>query len=84
MSGPVNLTAPRPVTNAEYTKTLGRVLRRPTLIPIPSFGPKLLLGSEMATALIFESQRVLPTVLTEDGYDFEHPEIEAGLRSVLG
>ncbi|CAN5851861.1 TIGR01777 family oxidoreductase [soil metagenome] len=57
--GPVNLTAPAPVTNATFTDALGAVLRRPTFLPIPSFGPKLLLGSELAHELLFASQRVL-------------------------
>ena len=58
--GPVNLTAPTPVTNAEMTKTLGAVLHRPTVLPVPSFGPKLLLGPELAAVLLYEGQRVLP------------------------
>jgi uncharacterized protein len=57
--GPVNATAPEPVTNATYAKVLGRVLRRPTVMRIPTFGPKLILG-EMAEALVFHSHRVLP------------------------
>lgn len=79
-SGPVNLTAPNPVTNAELTRALASVLHRPALVPVPPFGPKLLLGSEMAQNLLFDSQRVLPEVLKADGYDFTHAEIEAGLR----
>ena len=56
--GPVNLTAPAPVTNEVFTKALGRVLHRPTFLPVPSFGPKLLLGSELAESLLYEGQRV--------------------------
>lgn len=84
VSGPVNLTAPTPVTNAEFTKVLGQVLGRPTLFPVPKFGPKVLLGSELAEQLLFTSARVLPSVLTDAGYTFTTPDLEAGLRKVLG
>jgi uncharacterized protein len=84
VSGAVNLTAPDPVTNAEFTRTLGTVLHRPTVLPIPSFGPKLLLGSELADALLFTGQRVVPRVLEQSGYEFQHPTLEAALRSLLG
>jgi NAD dependent epimerase/dehydratase family enzyme len=79
----VNITAPVPVTNAEFTKTLGTVLHRPTVLPVPSFGPKLLLGPELAGVLLFEGQRVLPRVLEASGYQFRHPELEGALRSLL-
>lgn len=84
VSGPVNLTAPKPVTNAEFTDTLGDVLGRPTFLPIPKFGPKLLLGAELADNLLFTGQKVLPTVLQGDGYEFSHPDLESALRHVLG
>ncbi len=84
LTGPVNLTAPQPVTNKQYAKTLGKVLKRPAVIPVPAFGPRLLLGREMADALLFESQRIMPTALTESGYTFRHPDLETGLRAVLG
>ncbi len=83
VAGPVNLTAPNPVTNLEFTKTLGTVLHRPTLIPVPSFAPKLLLGSELADVLLFEGQRVVPRVLEASGYAFHHPDLEGALRSML-
>ena len=83
VSGPVNLTAPEPVTNAEFTRALGRALRRPTILPIPAFGPKLLLGGEMANALLFTGQRVMPTVLERDGFRFEHRTIDDALRALL-
>jgi len=83
VAGPVNLTAPEPVTNAEMTKVLGEVLHRPTVLPVPSFGPKLLLGAELAEALLFTSQRVLPGVLNERGYQFVHPNLEPALRALL-
>jgi uncharacterized protein (TIGR01777 family) len=83
VSGPVNLTAPNPVRSAELTKTLGRVLHRPALVPVPSFGPKLLFGSELADQLLFLSQRIVPDVLTTQGFTFEHPDIETALRAEL-
>jgi uncharacterized protein (TIGR01777 family) len=83
VSGPVDLTAPGPVTNAVFTKALGRVVHRPTVLPIPSFGPKLLLGAELADALLFEGQRVLPEVLLDAGYEFRHHELESALHDIL-
>jgi hypothetical protein len=83
VSGPVNLTAPEPVTGAEFSKTLGHVLKRPAVLPIPSFGPRLLLGGELADALLFSGQRVLPKVLEASSYRFEHPTLESALRAVL-
>ena len=84
VAGPVNLTAPGPVTNAVFTKTLGRVLHRPTFMPVPSFGPKLLLGSELAESLLFDGQRVLPDALLDAGYEFQHPDLESTLEELLG
>jgi uncharacterized protein (TIGR01777 family) len=83
VTGPVNLTAPAPVRNADFTKTLGQVLHRPTMLPVPSFGPKLVLGSELAKALLLDGQRVQPNVLLNDGFDFADSELETALRSVL-
>jgi len=82
IDGPVNYVAPNPVTNAEFTKTLGRVLSRPTLFPIPEFGARLAFG-EMADALLLSSQRVVPTVLNENGFQFTRPTLEDALRSIL-
>jgi uncharacterized protein (TIGR01777 family) len=84
VTGPVNLTAPNPVTNKQFAKTLGKVLKRPAIVPVPAFGPRLLLGTEMANALLFESQNIVPNVLTASGYTFAHPDLETGLRAVLG
>jgi uncharacterized protein (TIGR01777 family) len=81
--GPANLTAPNPVRNSEFTKTLAGVLGRPSFLPIPSFGPKLLLGSELADNLLFAGQRVTPAVLERSAYDFRHPTLEVALRAVL-
>ena len=83
MSGPVNLTAPNPVTNAEVTKALGKVLRRPALLPVPRFALRLLLGEELAEALLFTSNRVLPTKLQESAFEFDHPTIDLALQAVL-
>ena len=82
LRGPVNLTAPQPVTNAELTRTLGRVLRRPTLLPLPGFAAKLVLG-ELAEEGLLASQRVRPTRLLEAGFEFAHPELEGALRHAL-
>ncbi|MGF1599068.1 MAG: TIGR01777 family oxidoreductase [Acidimicrobiales bacterium] len=83
VAGPVNLTAPEPVTNAAFTEALGDVLGRPTFVPVPSFGPKVLLGAEMAQSLLFDSQRILPDVLTLSGYRFAQPDISSGLRAAV-
>ncbi|MEY3679957.1 MAG: TIGR01777 family oxidoreductase [Ilumatobacteraceae bacterium] len=83
VKGPVNLTAPQPTTQAEFTKTLARVLKRPSFLPVPTFGPKLLLGSELADALLFTGQKVLPTVLERDGFRFAHRDLESALRALL-
>jgi uncharacterized protein (TIGR01777 family) len=83
ISGPVNATAPGPVTNAVFTKALGRVLHRPTVVPVPGFGPKLLLGGELATALLLEGQRVLPEVLLEAGFEFRYDDLETALRAIF-
>jgi len=84
LRGPVNLTAPVPVRNAELARTLGDVLRRPSFLPVPSFGPKLLLGSELADSLLFQSQRITTSALTGDDFTFAHPELEGALRAELG
>ena len=81
--GPVNAVAPRPVTNAEFTRTLGRVLSRPTIFPVPAFAARLAFG-EMADALLLSSARVEPARLQQTGYQFAYPELEGALRHVLG
>ncbi len=81
--GSANLTAPNPVTNAEFTTALGRVLGRPTVVPIPAFGPKLVFGSELAESLLFEGQRVQPQALEASGFAFAHPDLEGALRVLL-
>jgi uncharacterized protein (TIGR01777 family) len=83
LSGPVHAVAPQPVTNAEYTRTLGRVLKRPTIFPMPAFAARLAFG-ELADALLLASQRVQPQRLQETGYTFAQPELEGALRHQLG
>ena len=82
--GPVNAVAPNPVRNREYASTLARVLRRPSLIPVPAFGPRLLLGEEGAREMVQASQRVTPQRLHASGHTFRHPTLEACLRHQLG
>lgn len=83
LTGPVNAVAPHPVTNLEFTKTLGRVLGRPTLFSVPAFAARLAFG-EMADALLLASARVEPVRLLASGYAFRHPELEGALRHLLG
>ena len=83
LAGPVNLTAPNPVTNREFVGTLGSVMRRPAVLPTPSLALKAVLGSEMADALLFQSQRVVPARLIEDGFTFDAPTLEGAMRSAL-
>lgn len=80
--GPVNIVAPNPVTNAEFTKTLGRVLSRPTFFPVPAFGARLAFG-EMADALLLSSQRVDPAALEERGFAPYWPRLEPALQHLL-
>jgi uncharacterized protein (TIGR01777 family) len=83
IAGPVNATAPNPVTNRQFTKTLGRVLRRPTILPpVPGFVLRLGMG-EFARVLL-ASQKVTPKAAEIAGYQFMHPELEGALRDVLG
>jgi hypothetical protein len=81
-AGPVNLAAPNPVTNAELSRTLGRVLNRPAVLPVPGFALKLLYG-DMAQ-IVLTGQRVVPSRLKALGYEFRYPDLEAALRDVLG
>lgn len=83
VQGPVNVVSPNPCTNLEFTKTLGRVLRRPTLFPVPAGAARLIFG-EMADALLFASQRVQPARLLNSGFQFQHADLEDALRSLCG
>jgi uncharacterized protein (TIGR01777 family) len=82
LNGPVNATAPHPVTNHEFTKTLGRVLKRPTIFPMPSFAARLAFG-EMADDMLIGGVRVQPRVLEAARFDFAYPQLEVALRHIL-
>lgn len=82
LRGPVNVVAPNPVTNQEFTKALGGALSRPTILPMPAFAVRLIFG-EMADATLLASQRVEPVRLQETGFVFKYPELEGALRHVL-
>ncbi|MFZ2642343.1 MAG: TIGR01777 family oxidoreductase [Verrucomicrobiia bacterium] len=83
LRGPVNVVAPQPVTNREFTKTLGRVLHRPAVCPAPAFALRLAFG-EMADALLLASQRAEPAKLLASGYPFRFPKLGDALQHVLG
>ncbi|HET7893463.1 MAG TPA: TIGR01777 family oxidoreductase [Candidatus Sulfotelmatobacter sp.] len=82
LQGPVNLVAPRPVTNEEFTKTLGSVLSRPAILPVPAFAVKLAFG-EMGETVLLGSQRVEPTQLVMSGYPFRFSTLRASLENIL-
>jgi uncharacterized protein (TIGR01777 family) len=82
LRGPVNVVSPQPVTNLEYTKTLGSVLSRPTIFPVPAFAARLAFG-EVADALLLSSARVEPARLNEAGFQFQYPELNGALQQVL-
>lgn len=82
VQGPVNFVAPKPVTNAEFTKTLGTVLARPTIFPVPAFAAKLVFG-QMAEDVLLASQRVEPAKLIASGYPFQYSDLRHALQAVL-
>ncbi len=82
LRGPVNLVAPGPVTNAEFTRTLAAVLSRPAIFPMPAFAARLAFG-QMADELLLASQRVEPVKLLASGYKFEHPQLTQALQDIL-
>jgi uncharacterized protein (TIGR01777 family) len=82
LSGAVNLVGPRPVTNREFTKTLGQMLHRPTVLPLPAFAARILFG-EMADELLLGSTRVIPKKLIDAGYEFCHPDLQSALEEIL-
>lgn len=82
VNGPVNVTAPHPVTNREFARALGRALHRPALAPVPRFALKIVLG-EMAAAVL-TSHRALPGRAQAAGYHFRYPEIDIALRGIFG
>src|SRR5678816_3362135 len=82
-SGPIIVSAPNPVTNAQFSHTLGTVLHRPSVAAVPEFAIKLMFG-EMGEETLLSGQRVVPRQLLESGFRFEYPELEAALRHELG
>jgi uncharacterized protein len=82
ISGALNIVAPNPVTNSEFTRQLAATLRRPALLPAPAFGLRLALG-KMADALLLSSQRAVPQRLLDLGFQFEHPDLPRALRAIL-
>ena len=82
LRGPINVVAPHPVTNEEFTKTLGRVLSRPTFMTMPAFAARLAFG-EMADEMMLSSTRVAPKVLNDAGFRFQYPELEGAVRAML-
>jgi len=84
LSGPVNAVAPQPVRNTEYTRTLAHVLHRPAILPVPSIGPRILLGAQGARELACASQKVRPDKLSQAGHRFRQPDLEQALRHLLG
>lgn len=83
ISGPVNLTAPNPSTNSEFTTALGNALGRPTFLPTPKFAVDFRLGKEAAKEMLFFSTRVIPEVLLDSGFTFQHPTIEEAFEAIL-
>jgi uncharacterized protein len=82
LQGPVNTVAPNPVTNAEFTRALAAVLKRPAIFPMPEFAVRLLFG-EMGEELFLASQRVEPAKLMASGYQFQHPDLRKALEEIL-
>lgn len=82
LNGPMNVTSPQPVTNREFTRALGQALHRPTLVPLPAFGARMLMG-EMANELLLSSARVLPQVATESGFAFEEKTLLPYLQKLF-
>ena len=83
IAGPANLCAPKPVTNREFTRALASTLRRPAAFAVPRFGPRLLLGKDLADELLFSSTRAHPVVLTDSGFEFRYPDLSPTLKGIL-
>jgi len=83
LSGPVNVTAPNPSTNAEFTAALGKALGRPTFLPTPRFALDLRLGKEAVDEMLYASTRVLPSALLDSGFSFTHPTIDTAFEAIL-
>lgn len=83
VSGPVNLTGPHPVTNAEFTQAVGEVMHRPTLLTVPRFALRLALGRELVDEMVLTGQRAAPGVLHQQGYHFQHSTVTAAVAAAL-
>ncbi len=83
LQGPMNIVAPNPITNADFSKTLGHVLSRPAIVPVPAFALRIAFG-EMAEGTVLPSQRVMPAALAASGFSFVHPDLGQTLRFTLG
>ena len=83
LEGPVNCVSPTPVTNAEFSTTLGRVLKRPAVLPVPKLVLRLAVGSEMANEMLIGGARVIPAALRSHGFEWHHATLEPALRSLL-
>ena len=83
IQGPINIVSPNPVTNEEFTKTLGHVLNRPTALAMPAFAARLAFG-EMADEMLLASQKVLPNRLSQAGFQFQYPTLESAMRKYVG
>lgn len=84
IEGPVNLTAPEPVTNRRFIRAVGRALGRPTVIPIPGFAVKIVIGGELAEAVVLQSQRAIPARLEADGFRFADTDIDEAMKDAIG
>ena len=84
LSGPVNLVGPNPVRNAEFTKILASVLKRPAFLPVPEFALRVAFGTQAAEELLLASQRVEPSKLTASGYTFQFHDLRAALGNLVG
>lgn len=83
LSGPVNATAPEPVTSAGLARALGKAVHRPSFLPVPKAALGLVVGRQMADEMVTASQRVMPAKLLEAGFTFRHPEVEAAMAALL-
>jgi uncharacterized protein (TIGR01777 family) len=83
LRGPVNATAPTPVTNRDFTRALGRALHRPTVMTVPGMALRIALGPDLASEMVLAGQRVVPTRLTSTGYRFHHADVDSALAAAL-
>jgi uncharacterized protein len=83
VGGPVNLAGPNPVTNAEFTQAVGEVMHRPTLLVVPGFALRLVLGGELVDEMVLTGPRVVPAVLRKHSYPFQHRTVTAALAAAL-